>query len=259
MQVLLALEHTIFKIDDTIDDYKRFLKFLNLHFNVKSIKENQFFVPRAVECTQHRKQLMKWLYSFYKKDAKNFNDKLKFELLQRIDKPIHIHFLSSNKTTPITISATFYEDSICQLLLAGKSRGCREYIIEYFKGLVTEKSLSLFLYELKLVRIEDKYKLREFFQKKEIHNTQVSMLYNSKAFDAFLLSSKKSVSTEFENACNILHVSESDSFEKIKKHYRKLAKAYHPDLSCLAPDVSTVKFQILLNAFDIIKRYKAAA
>ena len=265
MQVLLAVAHTIFKIDDTIDDYKRFLKFLHLHFNVKSIKENQFFVPRTVACTQQRKQLMKWLYSFYKKDAKNFNESLKYELLQRIDKPIHIHFLASaNQTKPprqtLSISATFYEENICQLLVSQKNESMRRYILEYFKGLVSEKSVTLSLYELQLPRLAEKYKLKDFFQKRKIDGIPVLMLFNTRAFNSFLLANKEvKITTELESACNILNVSKFDSFETVKRHYKKLAKAYHPDISALSSSVSTKKFQTLSHAFDIIKRYKTVA
>ena len=86
------------------------------------------------------------------------------------------------------------------------------------------------------------------------------MLFNTKAFNSFLLANKElPISNELESACNILNVSRFDSLDTVKKHYKKLAKSYHPDLSSLSHDVSTKKFQTLSHAFDIIKRYKTVA
>jgi len=259
VQVLLAVEHTIFKIDDTVDNYKNFINFIIKNCNLKNIKENQFFIPRSLVHTESRKELMKRLYTFYKRNSKNFNENLKFELLKRIDKPIHIHFLSKGNIK-VSISATFYEDHICQLLIDSKQKYLKEYILEYFGNTITHKNSIFHLYELKLLTIEDKYKIKVFLQKNEIAGVSVSMIFNIRALNSFLLSSDCiPIQMDLENACHLLQVSKSDSLEKVKKHYRKLAKVYHPDLSSLENNVSTEKFQSLSNAFDIIKKYKTAA
>jgi len=259
VQVLLGIEHTIFKIDGYADEYKQLMQFINLNFNAKNIKENILFIPMSIDDNHKRKFLMKWLYSYYKKNSTNFKPELKNELIKRINKPVHIHFLAKENQL-VTISATFYDNAICQLVLDSKENSCNYYILQYFSGYIRLKSLTFNLYELKIESKEHKKALLEFFKKKRLGDIEVRMHFNKKALELFLdmIEEPKELS-EIEKACSILKVKKSDSLNSIKKHYRKLAKTYHPDLSSLDINESTQRFQMISDAFDIIKRYKTAA
>lgn len=56
--------------------------------------------------------------------------------------------------------------------------------------------------------------------------------------------------SQYENACDVLGVPYSSSFNEIKSEYRKLAKKYHPDLS--AERNAEEMFKKINNAFDFL-------
>ena len=259
MQVLLGLEHTIFKLDGTLDAYKQLKDFIDLNFDVKYIQENRLFIPLCEPYNHKRKFLMKWLYSEYKKNTKNFKKELKFELIKRLNKPIHIHF-QPKENQKIIISATFYDNQVCQLVVDSKNELCENYLLHYFAGHIRLKSLSFHLYEIKVKTKKQKLSLKNFLKKSHLNGVPVTMNYNEKALELFLnLIEEKKPLSEVDRAFKILKVDKSDSLKEIKKRYRKLAKNYHPDLSALDYEESTKKFQILSEAFDLIKKYKEVA
>lgn len=259
MQVLLGVEHTIFKIDGFTDDYKQMMQFIERNFAAKKVQEHVFFIPASLENNHKRKFLMKWLYSYYKKSTSNYRAELKFELIKRIEKPIHIHFLPK-KNELLNISTTFYENATCQLILDSKNNSCNLYILQYFSGQIRLKSLTFNLYEVKIETNAHKQSLRDFLSKKKIGSVTVSMQYNKNALEYFLdMINEPTKVDPVDKACAILKVNKYDALSVIKKHYRKLAKTYHPDLSSLDINESTQRFQSISDAFDIIKKYKTAA
>jgi hypothetical protein len=259
VQVLLALEHTIFKIDATIDNYTQLLRFIEINFSVKKVKENILFIPMIQVHNHKRKFLMKWLFSYYKKETKNYNPQLKFELVKRIEKPIHIHFLAKENQL-VTLLVTFYDDATCQLVLDSRCEKCNLFLLQYFAGYIRLKSATFNLFELSISTKKQEDRLRNFLKKDLFYTVPIKMLYNKQALEYFLdMSLKKEALSELEKAYALLKVKESDSLREIKKHYKKLAKVYHPDLSRLDIVESTANFQILSDAFSIIKRYKTAA
>ncbi len=260
MQVLLAVEHTIFKIDATVDDYTQMLRFIETNFSVKKVKENMIFIPITGESNHKRKFLMKWLYSYYKKETQHYNPKLKFELVKRIDKPIHIHFLPKENQL-VTLSTTFYDNAMCQLVFDSKCEKCNLYVLQYFAGYIRLKSATFNLFEVTITTQKQQGRLRKFFTKDKFYGVPIKMLYNKQALEYFLDISLaiEEEQSELEKAYKLLKAKETDSLGEIKKHYKKLAKAYHPDLSTLDIEESTEKFQLLSDAFSIIKRYKTAA
>ena len=185
MQVLLGVEHTIFKVDGYTKEYKQLLAFIELNFNAKNIKENVLFIPMSIEDNHKRKFLLKWLYSYYKKNSTNFKPELKEELLKRINKPVHIHFLP-RKNELVTISATFYDNGICQLVLDNKNNSCNLYILQYFSGYIRLKSLTFNLYEINIESQDQKKALRVFFQKKRLSDVTIALQYNKQALEFFL-------------------------------------------------------------------------
>ena len=259
VQVLLGSEHTVFKIDGDIDKYRQLKEFIDLNFSAKYIKENILFIPLSTEYNHKRKFLMRWLYSEYKKETKNYKKELKFELVKRVNQPIHIHFLPQ-KNQAITISATFYDNHVCQLILDSKNDKCNLFLLQYFSGSIRLKSLSFNLYEVTITTPNDKHSLREFFTKKSLNGVNVSMLYNAKALELFLSLIKEELPlSDIDRAFRVLKVDKSDSLKEIKKIYKQLAKSYHPDLSKLENNESTKKFQALSEAFTLIKKYKEVA
>ncbi len=259
MQVLLGSEYTVFKVDGDIDAYKQLKEFIDLNFSAKYVKENILLIPLSTENNHKRKFLMKWLYSEYKKETKNFKKELKFELIKRIDKPIHIHFLPK-KDQAVTISATFYDNQVCQLILDSKNDNCNLFLLQYFSGYIRLKSLSFNLYEVTVTTNQHKQSLQEFFTKKSMRGVSVNMQYNAKALELFLsLIEEETPLSDVDRAFKILKVDKSDSLKEIKKTYKKLAKTYHPDLSSLEYEESTKKFQTLSDAFTLIKKYKEVA
>jgi len=259
VQVLLSVDHTIFKIDATVDKYAQLLRFIDTNFNAKKVKENILFISASSQYNDKRKLLMKWLYTYYRKETKNYNSNLKFELVKRIDKPIHIHF-KPNENQLVTISTTFYDNANCQLVLDSKCEKCNRFILQYFAGYVKLKSTTFNLFEVTISSEKQKQSLRDFLLKDQLNSIPMKMLYNKRALEYFLdIPLESGLLSEIEKAYTLLKVKESDSFSEIKKHYKKLAKAYHPDLSTLDINESTEKFQVLSDAFSIIKKYKTAA
>lgn len=262
MQVLLGTTHTVFRVDGYIDEYLHIINYIKDNFPTKRVKENIFFIPHDTGKNDKRKFLMKWLYSYYKKSAINFKEHLKFELLNRVDKPIHIHFLA-RKNEVMKISTTFYDNHICQLILENKNEACNLFLMQYFSGCIRLKSINFNLYELKIITQKQKTSLHMFLQKKQLHDISVEMHFNKRALELFLninkALEKPELSKELTKALALFNVKESDSLLEIKKIYKKLAKTYHPDLSSLEYQESTKKFQTLSDAFSLIKKYKAAA
>lgn len=259
MKVLLGVEHTVFKIDGVLDEYKQLMDFIQLNFSTKFIKDNILFIPLSTADNHKRKFLMKWLYSYYKKDAINFKEELKFELIKRMDKPIHIHFLPKENQA-ITLSLTFYDNASCQLISDTKSDKCNLYLLQYFSGHIRLKSLNFNLYEITAQTKKHKSRLEEFVKMDNLDGLNIRFQYNKKAFELFLnIEDEKEENSEVDRAFMLLKVNKNDSLSKIKKSYKKLAKAYHPDLSKLDDAESTKKFQIISDAFTLIKQYKLAA
>ncbi|MDF1884063.1 J domain-containing protein [Sulfurimonas sp. SAG-AH-194-C21] len=262
MQVLLGATHTVFKVDGYVNDYQQIRDYIEENFTVKQVKENILFIPSSTDTKDKRKFLMKWLYSYYKKSTLNFKKHLKFELLKRLEKPIHIHFLASKNQT-VGISATFYENSICQLVLESRSETCNLYLLQYFSGNIRLQSTIFNLYELKVITQNHKRLLQNFLIQRKLDDVPVQMQYNKIALELFLKIKESptsvKVTTELTKALALLKVKESDSLSIIKKTYKTLAKTYHPDLSKLEHEESTKKFQLISDAFSLIKKHKAAA
>jgi len=259
MQVLLGVEHTVFKINAYVEDYKELLLFIYKNFESKQIKENVLLLPVSSDNNDRRKLLMKWFYAKYKKSAKNFKAQLKYELLKRIQKPIHIHFLES-KIKKNTLNATFYEDGICQIVMDYKNDRLHHYLLKYFRGCIQLKSTHFNLYELNIHTPQHKKLLYDFLNQKKIEKISTEIEYDYDALDCFLNLKKNSQKlNQIEHAFKILKVQKTDSIKEIKKAYKQMAKTYHPDLSHLDDEESTKKFQILSDAFTLIKKYKLVA
>lgn len=255
MQILLSPEHTIFKVKDSTEDYGQLLEYIDANFNATYVKENVLYIP--VSPKNHRNKrifLMKWLYSYYKKNSSNVSEKLKSELSQRLENPIHLYLLP--KSQLLTISVTFYEDSICQLGLSESNATCDSYLKKCFSEDITIISEKFNLYDIDVNVSKKKELLKTLLSKKELDEVNVKFQYDANAFNFFFQMSKKD---ELEKACRILNVKSEDSLRDIKKNYKILAKTFHPDLSTLHESTSTKKFQILTDAFEIIKKFKEAA
>ena len=255
MQILLSPEHTIFKVKDSTEDYTQLLEYIDANFNATYVKENVLYIPVSTANNRNKRIfLMKWLYSYYKKSSSNISEKLKSELTKRLENPIHLYLLP--KENLITISATFYENSICQLGLNESNVTCDLYLNKHFSGVITLISEKFNLYDIDVNESKKKELLKIFLTKTKLDEVNVKFNYDANAFNFFFQMSKID---ELEKACRILNVKREDSLRDIKKNYKKLAKTFHPDLSTLHETTSTKKFQILTDAFEIIKKFKVAA
>lgn len=65
--------------------------------------------------------------------------------------------------------------------------------------------------------------------------------------------------SSLKKAYSILGLSESATDAEIKKAYRKLAKIYHPDRVDVNKDLAKEKFQVLVDAYDLIKEKRGIA
>lgn len=256
MQVLLNIQQTIFKLDDTVAEHSKMMQYIKSHFVFTQIKENVFYLPSSHDKLKERSVLLKWLYIEYKKSAKNFKKELKSELIKRIDKPIHLYFASTQKRST-NIVATFYENNICQLAVEKKCEISQNYILKQFTGHISLKSKTFNLYDVQVDTAKHRKTLSDFFQTKSIATVQLNILYNKAALHSFLQMSESL--DKIDKACMILKVSKNDSLKEIKKNYKRLAKSYHPDRANVNLSASTEKFQLLQKAFETIIKYKEVA
>jgi len=254
MQVLLGPEHTIFKVKDSQEDYGELLEYIEVNFNATYVKKNVLYIPVSAANNRNKRiLLMKWLYSYYKKNSSNVSKKLKYELTKRLENPIHLYLLPQENI--ITISATFYENSVCQLGLNERNATCDLYLHKHFRGVITLISENFNLYDVNVSESKKKELLKIFFSKTQLGGVNVKFQYDANAFNYFF---KMSKIDELEKACRILNVKSEDSIRDIKKNYKKLAKTFHPDISTLHETTSTKKFQILTDAFEILKKFKVS-
>lgn len=166
MQILLSPEHTIFKVKDSTQDYGQLLEYIDVNFNATYVKENVLYIPVSSENSRNKRLfLMKWLYSYYKKSSSNVSEKLKSELSKRLENPIHLYLLP--KSNLITISATFYEDSICQLGLNESNITCDLYLRKYFSNNITQISDKFNLYDIDVKLSRKKQLLKTLFKQKD--------------------------------------------------------------------------------------------
>lgn len=260
MQILLGAQGTVVKVQGSRNKIQHILNFIETQFS------NKLVTQECIEiyfCTQERLErvfLMKWLYSLYFKQHNNVPVDLRSALISRIEKPIVIHLPPIVRVT-ISIIVTFYEGGICHLGIDQFNKTCDKFLMQYFSGYITLKSKTFNLYELSLYRLEDKQTLAHFLTKVKIHGVNVNLKYNTQARDRFLEITPKMKA--IDKAYLTLKVNKTDSFNKIKLKYKKLAKVYHPDL-CEVKSKQNIKkntehFQTLLEAFSLIKKEMSVA
>lgn len=262
MTIILDAHRTVFKIPQGRNKIQHILQFIQANFTPKMLNQNTIEIPFHAKEHEHRVFLLKWLYSLYKKSNDKALQNLKPTLIERIEKPIELH-LTPVSLPLLNVIVTFYEEGICHLALDRFSEVCDLTLKHYFSGYIRVESQTFNLYELSIRSLQEKESLRFFLRNPISKKYEMSIRFNEQAFERFMDVIATVNIDELDKAYLLLNVKKEDSFKQIKQSYKKLAKVCHPDLLSFYSKQnikkSTQDFQVLLDAFQLIKKHKSLA
>ncbi|PHR54079.1 MAG: hypothetical protein COA44_14270 [Arcobacter sp.] len=260
MQIILGAHTTVFKIPQGRNKIQQILKFIQTNFTHNMPNKNTIQIPFYTKEHDHRVFLVKWLYSLYRRSNNKALPDLKSALIERIEKPIELHLPPINLSL-VKIIVTFYEEGICHLGIDCFNETCDRALKHYFSDYISVKSQTFNLYELSIQSSQEQDSLRFFLGHSISEKIDMNIKYNAQAFERFVAIIP--AVNEIDKAYIILNVKKEDTFKRIKQNYKKLAKACHPDLLSFRTQgnikQSTQSFQVLLDAFHLIKKHKMLA
>jgi hypothetical protein len=211
-------------------------------------------VPEFMGDYHHRSFLLKWLYGLYAKKSKNSLPELKEALLSRHHKAIKIVF--KKRIIHKIIHKISQDDMLC-IEIEPKNKKLCVAIKEYFKVDTAEKSAPLVV---KIDSKEKKERVKSFIKKDEMLKIPIMHIYNKAQMSDFLKTQVAEDSKEsfIEKAYFVLGLKPNISKKVVKKHYRILARRYHPDMADSRDDETiafcTKKFQNIQEAYEILKK-----
>lgn len=104
---------------------------------------------------------------------------------------------------------------------------------------------------IKYITVQLGFSIRTFYRNLRYFEYQkASEYYQQQQNPSAATPSKKSLLIA---AYDLLEVTSSDPNKKIKKAYRKLAKMHHPDRAKYDKQAAKAKFQLITEAYDLIK------
>ena len=252
MQILLAVNETIVRINSKPIKIEYIQDFINTHFQNKVIKDNYIFIPQSKQNNYHRTFLLKWLYMLYIKRTKNEFSRLKESLIDRQHKAIKIilpqkivHKITwrviDNKTINIQIVPSNYQ--IVNILK---------------KAFKTNFFISATHFTIEINTEEEKKSLYKLLNSSSIIKVPHLHIYNKSEMDDFLLIEKRVQDTEvnYTQAHAVLGSFPNDNAKTLKKKYKQLAMQFHPDKAEHKDEKTltlyTKKFQNILHAYEIL-------
>ena len=254
MQILLGSYETVIKINSKATNIEYIQHFISSCFTDVVIENNYILIPELIGNYHHRTFLLKWLYTLYAKKTNNYVPELKKVLIDRQYKAIKIVFktkilykitykIVKNETILININpkndkvvATLKDHfkiqstALSTPLHVEIDTKSRRELLEYL--IYSDDTISV-----PHIHIFDKKKMEEFLENKRAEETQKSFI---------------------SEAYFVLGLTPNDDKKIIKKHYRLLAKKYHPDMADSKDDetiaLCTKKFQNIQRAYEVLKK-----
>ncbi|PIF03708.1 MAG: molecular chaperone DjlA [Arcobacter sp.] len=130
-----------------------------------------------------------------------------------------------------------------------------------------QKRLQVMEYLLNLAFIDNDFSQAEFMITEDIANTLQIKRSDFEnligRFEQYYAQQEKAKGLSLEKACEVLDVKITDDMKVIKRKYRELVKANHPDIitgqgaSQSIIDKATAKLQKINEAYEIIKKEKS--
>jgi len=254
MQILLGNYETVIKINSKATNIEFIQHFISSYFANVVFENNYILIPEFAGNYHYRTFLLKWLYTLYAKKTNNYIPELKKVLIDRQYKAIKIVF-----KTKILYKITYkiVKNETILININPKNDKITATLKDYFK--IQSTTLSTPLH----VKIDTK-NTRELFEYL-IHSDDIITIphmhiFDKKKIEKFLENNRvKETQESFINeAYFVLGLTPNDDKEIVKKHYRLLARKYHPDMADSKDDktiaLCTKKFQNIQRAYEVLKK-----
>jgi len=255
MQVLMAMNETLIKFDST-DNIQQIMRFIDSKFLQKKLYDSSIILPYDDDDHHKRVFLLKWIYNIYSKGMQVDLPSLKTLLIQRVKKPIRLvgfinpvnrlFYLRLRVINFNYLNINIFPNNL-HLFLAVKKQ---------LMSCVVNTTYNPLAICIKIETMEDKNRVREFIDRRDISSFKTELLYNKDEIEKFMLTLPR-INDKLSKAYQLLMTTSDTPFQNIKKQYKSLAKQYHPDTVKTSNEFQissyTKKFQSIQNAYELIK------
>jgi len=255
MQVLMATNETLIKFDST-DNVQQIIRFIDSKFLQKKLYDSSIILPYCDDDYHKRVFLLKWIYNIYSKGVQIDIPSLKKLLVKRVKKPIRLVGFINPVNRLFYLHLKVINCNYLNIDISPDNLHLFFAIKKHFTGCVVSTTYSPLAISIKIETMEDKIRVREFIDRRDISSFKIELLYNRDEIES-LISAPPREDENLSKAYELLMITSDAPFQHIKKQYKSLAKQYHPDTVKVSNEFQinsyTKKFQSIQSAYELIK------